>query len=132
MLAALTPIGEDGVRARGRTSGQASRLPCRSTETYLPPSHRRNTHVTITKRSTRYAAIAVGLALVAAACGNDDNGSSSDTAAAPGTTAASTASAPETTAAATETTAAGSETTAASGTAGGGMTLTMNINPDAV
>src|SRR3954466_9390735 len=110
MLAALTPIGEDGVRARGRTSGQASRLPCRSTETYLPPSHRRNNHVRITKRSTRYAAIAVGLAFIAAACGNDNNGGSSDTAAAPATTGAA---ATETTAAGTETTAAGSETTAA-------------------
>jgi peptide/nickel transport system substrate-binding protein len=84
--------------------------------------------VRITKRSTRYAAIAVGLAFVAAACGNDNNSSSSATTAAPGTTAAA---APETTAAATETTAAGSETTAAA-SGGAAMTLTMEINPDAV
>ena len=82
----------------------------------------------ITKRSTRYAALAVALAFVAAACGSDNNGSTSDTAAAPATTAAA---APETTAAATETTAAGSETTAAA-SGGAAMTLTMEINPDAV
>jgi peptide/nickel transport system substrate-binding protein len=64
---------------------------------------------------------------VAAACGSDNN-STSDTAAAPATTAAA---APETTAAATETTAAGSETTAAA-SGGAAMTLTMEINPDAV
>ena len=85
----------------------------------------------ITKRSSRYAALAVGLALVAAACGNDDNGSSSDTAAAPGTTAASATSAPETTAAVTETTAVAQHDHGAA-SAGGTMTLTMNINPDAV
>jgi len=83
--------------------------------------------VRITKRSTRYAALAVALAFVAAACGSDNN-STSDTAAAPATTAAA---APATTAAGTETTAAGSETTAAA-SGGAAMTLTMEINPDAV
>ena len=81
----------------------------------------------ITKRSTRYAALAVALAFVAAACGSDNKASTSDTAAAPGTTAAASA----TTAAATETTAAGSETTAAA-SGGAAMTLTMEINPKAV
>src|SRR3954469_19092619 len=131
MLAPLTPIGEDGVRARGQLSGRASRSSCWSAETYLPPSHRRNNHVRITKRSSRYAAIAVGLALVAAACGNDNNGSTSDTAAAPGTTAASSGSSAPGTTAVTETTAGGTATTGAAGT-GSGMTLTMNINPAAV
>ena len=82
----------------------------------------------ITKRSTRYAALAVALAFVAAACGSDNKASTSDTAAAPATTAAA---APATTAAGTETTAAGSETTAAA-SGGAAMTLTMEINPDAV
>ncbi len=82
----------------------------------------------ITRRSTRYAAIAVGLAFIAASCGSDGDGSSNDTTA--GTTAG-TAAATETTAAATETTAGGAETTAAAA-GGAAMTLTMNINPDAV
>ncbi len=82
----------------------------------------------ITRRSTRYAALAVGLAFIAAACGSDGDGSSSDDTTA-GTTAGTEA-APETTAAAVETT-AGAETTAAAGEAAA-MTLTMNINPDAV
>jgi peptide/nickel transport system substrate-binding protein len=85
--------------------------------------------VRITKRSTRYAAIAVGLAFIAASCGSDGDSSSNDTTA--GTTAGTTAAAPETTAAATETTAGGTETTAGSSD-GAAMTLTMNINPDAV
>ena len=82
-----------------------------------------------TKRSTRYAALAIGLALVAAACGSDDDTTSSDdTTAGTETTAAA---APDTTAAeAPETTAGGTETTAAGVDAA--MTLTMNINPDAV
>ncbi|MDP9465148.1 MAG: ABC transporter substrate-binding protein, partial [Actinomycetota bacterium] len=69
-----------------------------------------------TKR--RYAALAVGLALIAASCGDDDGGTSSDTAAAP----------EETTAAPEETTAGAPDTTAAAAA----MTLTININPDAV
>ncbi len=81
-----------------------------------------------TRRSTRYAALAIGFAFVAAACGNDDNTSSSDTTAGTETTAAA---APETTAAAPETTAGGTDTTAAAAS-GAAMTLTMNINPDAV
>ena len=84
----------------------------------------------ITKRSTRYAAIAVGLAFIAASCGSDGDGSSADDTTA-GTTAGTEAPAPETTAAATETTAGGAETTAAA-SGGAAMTLTMNINPDAV
>jgi peptide/nickel transport system substrate-binding protein len=84
--------------------------------------------VRITKRSVRYAALALGFAVIAAACGSDDDGgSSTDTAAATETTAAAT----ETTAAATETTAGGAETTAAAA-GGAAMTLTMDINPDAV
>jgi len=83
--------------------------------------------VRITKRSTRFAAMAVGLAFIAAACGSDSS-SSSDTAA-PGTTAAA---APETTAAAApETTAGGAETTAAASD-GAAMTVTIDLNPDAV
>jgi peptide/nickel transport system substrate-binding protein len=84
--------------------------------------------VRITKRSSRYAALAVGLAFVAASCGSD-GASSNDTTA--GTTGGTTAAAPETTAAATETTAGGTETTAATSD-GAAMTVTMNINPDAV
>lgn len=82
-----------------------------------------------TKRSARFAALALGLALVAVSCGSDSGGTSET--AAP-TTAASTetSAAPETTAAAPETTAGGAETTAAGG--GAAMTLTININPDAV
>lgn len=83
-----------------------------------------------TKRSTRVAALAVGFAFVALSCGSDDGGTS-DTAA-PTTEAA----APETTAGGAETTAApettegGAETTAAASDAA--MTVTVNINPDAV
>ena len=80
----------------------------------------------ITKRSTRYAAMAVGFGFIAVSCGSSSGGSSATTAA-PGTTAA----APGTTAAAPETTAGGAETTAGGGT-GAAMTLTMNINPKAV
>jgi len=69
--------------------------------------------------------MAVGLAFVAVSCGSDSTSSST---AAPGTTAAA---APETTAAAPETTAAGTGTTAAAG-GGGAMTVTYDINPDAV
>ncbi len=83
----------------------------------------------ITRRSTRYAAIAVGLAFIAASCGSDGGSSSNDTTA--GTTAGTTAAAPETTAAAPETTAGGTETTAGASD-GAAMTLTMKINPDAV
>jgi peptide/nickel transport system substrate-binding protein len=85
--------------------------------------------VRITKRSHRYAALAVGLAFVAAACGSDSKEGSGDTAApASDTTAAGVT---DTTAAATDTTAAGSDTTASS-SGGAAMTLTMDINPDAV
>src|SRR6185295_2525532 len=80
----------------------------------LPPSvsHRRNTHVRITKRSSRYAALAVGLAFIAASCGSDSTSSNATTG---GTTGGTTA-APETTAAAApETTAGGTETSASSG-----------------
>ena len=82
----------------------------------------------ITKRSTRFAAMAVGMAFIAAACGSDSKSSDATTGATEGTAAA----APETTAAAApETTAGGAETTAAAG-GGAAMTLTMNINPKAV
>lgn len=62
-------------------------------------------------RVRRFGALLVGLALVAGACGEDDNGSS-DTTAAPETTEASvetTGAAPETTGAAPETTGAATE-----------------------
>ncbi len=81
----------------------------------------------ITKRSTRFAALAFGFAFIAVSCGSDSKSSDATTGATEGTTAA----APETTAAAPETTAGGAETTAAS-TGGAAMTLTMNINPKAV
>jgi peptide/nickel transport system substrate-binding protein len=85
--------------------------------------------VRITKRSTRFAALAVGIAFIAASCGSDDTSSEATTGGTEGTTAA----APETTAAAApETTAGGAETTAAASAGGAAMTLTMNINPDAV
>jgi peptide/nickel transport system substrate-binding protein len=86
--------------------------------------------VRITKRSTRFAALAVGIAFIAASCGSDDSSSEATTG---GTTGETTAAAPETTAAeaAPETTAGGAETTAAASD-GAAMTLTMNINPDAV
>jgi peptide/nickel transport system substrate-binding protein len=86
--------------------------------------------VRTTKRSTRFAALAVGLAFVAVACGSDSK--SSSTTAAPGTTAAA---APQTTGAsatsAPGTTAGGTGTTSG-GTGGAAMTLTININPKAV
>jgi peptide/nickel transport system substrate-binding protein len=87
--------------------------------------------VRITKRSTRFAALAVGIAFIAASCGSDESGSEATTG---GTTGETTAAAPEETTAATdapETTAGGAETTAAASD-GAAMTLTMNINPDAV
>jgi peptide/nickel transport system substrate-binding protein len=86
--------------------------------------------VRITKRSTRFAALAVGLAMVAVSCGDSDGSSSNDTTAA--TTGETTAAAPETTSAeAPETTAGGAETTAAASD-GAAMTVTMDINPKAV
>jgi peptide/nickel transport system substrate-binding protein len=85
--------------------------------------------VRITKRSTRYAALAVGIAFIAASCGSDSKSSEATTG---GTTAGTTAAAPETTAAAApETTAGGAETTAAA-SGGAAMTVTININPKAV
>jgi peptide/nickel transport system substrate-binding protein len=85
--------------------------------------------VRITKRSSRYAALAVGLAFIAASCGSDSTSSNATTG---GTTGGTTAAAPETTAAAApETTAGGAETTAAA-SGGAAMTETININPDAV
>ncbi len=80
-----------------------------------------------TKRSTRYAALAVGLAFVAVSCGSDSKGSS-DTAA-PATTAPTAETTPPAETVAPATTAGGTETTGGSG--GAAMTLTMNINPDA-
>jgi peptide/nickel transport system substrate-binding protein len=84
--------------------------------------------VRITKRSSRYAALALGLALIAASCGDDKDTSSNATT---GGTEGTTAEAPETSAEATETTEGGAETTAAASD-GAAMTVTMNINPDAV
>ena len=82
-----------------------------------------------TKRSTRYAALAVGLAFVAVSCGSDSKGSS-DTAAAPTTTAPTAETTPPAETVAPATTAGGAETTSG-GTGGAAMTLTMKINPDA-
>jgi peptide/nickel transport system substrate-binding protein len=85
-----------------------------------------------TTRRSKLAAIALGLSLVAAACGSDDDSSGDTTAT---TTAVSTADT-----AATETT-AGTDTTAATDTTGdtagepsgeAAMRVTYDINPDAV
>jgi peptide/nickel transport system substrate-binding protein len=84
--------------------------------------------VRITKRSSRYAALAVGLALVAASCGSDGDGGTSDTAADAATTTE--AAAPDTSAEAPSTTEGDTATSAA--TSDAAMTVTMNINPDAV
>ncbi len=84
----------------------------------------------ITKRSTRYAALAVGFAFIAAACGSDSKTSSNDTTA--GTTGGTTAGTAATeTSAATQTTAGGSETTATGGEATA-MTITYDLNPKAM
>ena len=81
----------------------------------------------ITKRSTRFAALAVGIAFIAASCGSDSPSSQATTGGTEGTTAA----APETTAAASETTAGGAETTAAA-TGKAAMRITYDIAADAV
>jgi peptide/nickel transport system substrate-binding protein len=97
------------------------------------------------RRTKRLVAFSAGLALVAvaAACGDDDDGGGAATSAAPGTTGggAETTAAPPTTGAATTTpgsTTPGS-TTPGTGTSGGSapaggaaMTVTIDINPDAV
>ena len=81
----------------------------------------------ITKRSTRFAALAVGIAFIAASCGSDDDSGSEATTG--GTTGGTTAPAPETTAAAApETTAGGAETTAAASD-GAAMTVTIEHQP---
>ena len=82
----------------------------------------------ITKRSTRFAALAFGFAFIAVSCGSDSKSSNATTGATEGTTAA----APETTAAAAPATTAGGADTTAASTGGAAMTLTMNINPKAV
>jgi len=88
--------------------------------------------VRITKRSTRYAAMAVGLAFVAVSCGSDSTSSKATTGGTTaGTTGGTTASVSTTPGTAPGTTAGGTGTTAAS-TGGAAMTLTMNINPKAV
>lgn len=85
-----------------------------------------------TRRGAKFAALVVGLSLLAAACGGDDDDSTTPATEAPGTTEASS----ETTAA-PETTEAGSETTEATGTteapAGdAAMRITYDIAEDAV
>jgi len=87
--------------------------------------------VRITKRSSRYAALAVGLAFIAASCGSDSTSSNATTGGTTGATTGETTA--ETTAgtSAPETTAGGTETTGAS-SGGAAMTLTMEINPKAV
>jgi len=94
------------------------------------------------RRRSSFAALALGLTLVAGACSSDKKVSSGDTtattAAAPSTTGASTetsAAPPETTAPAPETTGVAGETTVPTTggeTGGTAMTITFNINPDAV
>lgn len=81
-----------------------------------------------TKRSTKFAALAVGLALVVAACGDDKEDTTATTAAAVETTAAP---APETTAAPAPETTGAPETTAAPA-AEVAMRITYDISPDAV
>ena len=83
-----------------------------------------------TKRSSRYAALAVGLAFVAVSCGSDSKGSS-DTAAPATSAPAAETSAPAAETSAPETTAGGAETTAG-GSGGAAMTLTIDLNPKAV
>lgn len=80
-----------------------------------------------TKRSTKFAALAVGLAMVVAACGDDSEDTTATTAAAVETTAA----AAETTAAPAPDTTAAPETTGAPA-AEAAMRITVDINPDAV
>src|SRR5262245_16651761 len=119
---------------------------------FSPPSHsshEEDHHVSNMRRSKRLVAISAGLALVAiaAACGDDDDGGGAATTGAPATTGAAATTAPAATTAAPGTTAPGTTgapgTTAAGGTpttGGGGtapaggtaMTLTIDINPDAV
>jgi peptide/nickel transport system substrate-binding protein len=97
-----------------------------------------------TRRTQRLLAVAVGLSLVAAACGDDDDTATDDegTAAPADTEAPAATDAPTDATAAPEgtespgTTAAGTDTTTG-GTgeepaAGGGMTLTIDIAPEAV
>ncbi len=78
-----------------------------------------------TSKGSKIAALAVGLALVVAACGSDNNATST-TAGGTNTTAGGT----DTTAAGSNTTGGGTETTAGSGTAA--MKITYNIAPAAV
>ena len=84
----------------------------------------------ITKRSSRYAALAVGLAFIAASCGSDSPSSNATTGGTTGGTTAGTTGGTTADTSAPETT-AGSDTTAAS-SGGAAMTLTMEINPKAV
>ena len=83
------------------------------------------------RRSKSLLSLAIGVSLVAVACGSDSNSSSATTAAAPTTAAAATA----TTAAAPATTAATSATEATTaGTSGGGTAATSlkGVCPDTV
>ena len=83
-----------------------------------PPSDniiRRTHHVRTTRRSTKFAALAVGLSLIVAACGSDDDEASDTTAGQTATSAAGTtpaSEAPDTTAEAVDTTAEAPDTTA--------------------
>jgi len=78
-----------------------------------------------TSKGSKIAALAVGLALVVAACGSDNNATST-TAGGTNTTAGGT----DTTGAGSDTTGGGSDTTAGAGTAA--MKITYNIAPAAV
>jgi peptide/nickel transport system substrate-binding protein len=88
----------------------------------------RRTYVINTRRSKRLIALAVGLSLVAAACGDDDDETTDETDATEETTAETTEETTADTAEAGETT----ETTAAGGAEGAAMVLTVDLNPDAV
>ncbi len=87
------------------------------------------------RRSKRLVALAAGLALVAVACGDDDD--STGTTAAPATTnaTATTSGSETTTAGSTASTSAGATATTSAGAAPTGetaATLTIDLNPDAV
>ncbi len=91
------------------------------------------------RRSKRLVALAASLSLIAiAACGDDDDGGSAATTTAPaGTSASETTAAAETTTASSDTTetSAGSDSTEVAGVAPSGdvaMTVTIDLNPDAV
>jgi peptide/nickel transport system substrate-binding protein len=89
----------------------------------------RRTYVINTRRTKRLIALAVGLSLVAAACGDDDDDDATEATETEETTAETTGATTEATTAESEGT---TETTAAGGAEGAAMVLTVDLNPDAV